>query len=173
MALGRQEFSATKVLLIGDSAIGPHADWAEFRKDWDAKHLDMVKGEQPTWFVIEQLTEDQKRILSARGYGRLDSTSSPIVPDHDDASLIIRCFLRSWENYQVQTVGGTHAVEPPSSSDFEDAGKLGRVLKDDAMRRLKLTIHQWRWLYMLGFYFSEPALPLSKPSVQPHGQSSQ
>ena len=167
MALGRVEFSQTQMIVPGDSAVGPKANWGRYREDWDAKHLDLQPGVQPTTFLIKQLSEEQKRGLHPLGYGK----SVDEVP-RACAMATIQCALLGWDNYQVATVTGVRTVEHVTPSDFEDAGSLGRILSDAALCRLGLIQAQWRNLYQMIVLFSEPSLPLSKPSAPQPGQPS-
>lgn len=163
--LGRQEFSATQMILPGDSAVGPAADWTAYQQDWDPKHLDLIPGVLPTTFLVHQLGEDPKRGLAPLGYGLgVDSIT------REGALMVIRCALKDWENYQVLKVGGVCNVDRPTGADWEDRGILGRILTDAAVRRLGLIFSQWRNLYQLIVLFSEPALPLSRPSAPLPGQ---
>lgn len=154
--LGRREFSQTWVILPADTAVGTAANWKAYAEDWNQTHLDLVPGQTPTRFLIAQLTEDQKRALAP-------------LSGVDEMNLGIRCALKNVENYNIVGVDG--AVRFPKPLQFEEAGTLGSILSEASFRDLGLTTDLQRMpLYIWIRQFSEPQLPLPKPSVPPSGQ---
>jgi len=149
MSLGRRVLPDGWLVLEGDSAVGPKADWRAYMDDFDEKHLDLKPGEEPTRFLVHQLSPAQKKNVDPlpRGFGR------------DWA--VTRCGLRALKNYLIEK-GGQQTC--PEAVRFEDAGELGHVVAEDWMLSWSPHRSQLQTLAILIWRFSEPDLPLSKRS---------
>lgn len=158
MALGRREFSDTRIVLAGDSAIGVKADHKRYMESWDVAALDLIPGVAPTYFTIRQLTEPQKQARETVGPGRARHRFN------------VQCGLTKLEGYEIRRSDGS-VTHPELKSD--EMGKLGRVLTDACMCELKLPDNQLELLSTLIELFSEAQLPLSKPSDPRAGPPSQ
>ena len=138
MSLGRRVLSEGWLVLEGDSAVGPKVNWRSYMEDWNEQHLDLQPGDEPTRFLVRQLSPAQKKSIDPlpRGFAR------------DWA--VTRCGLRALKNYLIEK-GGQQTC--PEAIRFEDAGELGHVVAEDWMlswsphrsQLQNLAKDQWWW----------------------------
>jgi len=156
--LGKKITAIRKVILEGDSAIIGGNYKAYKDSMFDESHLEIDKGESPTYFKLRQLTDPQKDAIAGESSIR------------KQAKLAIRCSLVGVEGYAVQTDSG---VKQLSDVDTEDHITCGRIVSKQWMEEANLPTEHLLDLYICVDSLSEAKIPLSKRSVAPAGQVEQ
>lgn len=149
--LGRRVFNQTWVILENDSAIDEKkSDYKKYMESWDESHLKFVAGDKPTRFLIRQLDSEQKDAIDG-------------LKDRQRMNAIIRCSLRGIENFMVYRADGSSY--PISSPSLVDVGQFGQCVNEEWMKEFNPIQSVFTYLAVVCWAFSEPSLPLSRPSA--------
>jgi hypothetical protein len=152
--LGKRVSAPVAVILEGDPALSPEMKYADYKESlYDPGKVILVPGEQPTRFHIRQLSDEHKDAIASSGNIR------------QQAKLAFRCSLQAVENYMVIDRNGVEV--PISAPEFENAGKLGRIITEKWMSDANFPSEHLMKLYIVIDNFSEAQGPLSKSSA-PH-----
>jgi hypothetical protein len=110
--LKRKVLDPVRLVLAVDPAVDmERSDYKKYQETWDLKHLVYHEGQQPTVFVVNQLTCRQKLFIHGM---------SNIV---ERAVLAVRLGLVAVENYGiVKPDGGTILLEQPKRQPYSEYG---------------------------------------------------
>lgn len=145
------------ILSFDTSIVG--GDYQAYRESlFDEKHLKLDAGNPPTRFTLRQWTDEHRDAIAAQpnGYQRI--------------KMGIRCGLLALENYSIKD-HDTGETKVQLGIELENAGELGNIISEDALKKLRI-IDDWRSaLFLLLMDFSNAKLPLSEPSSLEHGDT--
>ncbi len=166
--LGRRVTGARKVVVAvelpsGGAVVDPAVDidrsnLAAYRESlWDAKHLNFLDGERPTWFHVQPLTRRQKDACE---------TFAPRAT----AAWYLRCALLAIDNYQIVAADGSiiDAAQPERVAN----GAYGLMASEKYIDDLNLPEPHLLAIWLMIRTLSEAQLPLSKPSSTRPGVAS-
>lgn len=155
MALGKRVLRPVRLVLKSDTAVALNANFdAYVAADYDPAKLELVPGETPTVFVVQQLTSTQKLRVYAEGSAFAQCTAA------------LRYGLIGLEGYQVlRPDGGVDVLPPPEREPAEG----GSAVKLKWLEEANLPMDH---IYAVGsvvMSISEAKAPLSRPSATPSG----
>ena len=146
--LKRKVLDPVRLVLPFDSALDDKTtDYPKFRETWDPKFLVVKAGEQPTVFVINQLTHRQRQRVSA------------VQEPSERAALAIRYGLLSVESYAIEKPDGSMALlEQPKRADH---GLLGDCITEEWMESARFLTDELIGIGGAILLMSEARAPLS------------
>lgn len=157
--LGRRAAKPVKIILADDSKDGlvdsavdiENSDLSEYwNSSFDMRHIKLIEGEEPTYFLIKPLTRRQ------RDAADLMSGMKTL------ASWYIRCGLVKLYNYHIVNCDGTYTIAPHPV--IKNHGEVGEIATEKWLDEVCFTDDVKKILHMAILNVSEAKAPLSVPS---------